>query len=222
MYEPKITIIGSGLVGSQTALLLLIQNITDTIYIYDKNHNKAVGESMDINQCMSVLNNEKNCIPVDEIPKSDIIIVAVGRRRNPGEIRTDLYNENLIEIIDVARHIRLESSKAIILMVTNPSDDLSVDMAYYTSCKVYPIGTKLDTARLRELIHSKHNLPRNDIHAFVTGEHGENMIMHDAYGVTPKECKDIAINTIIAKGSTVYAPAMVVVNKIKEIIEQNQ
>ena len=53
----KISIIGTGLVGSQTALLMLLENIVDKVYLYDKNHTKALGEAMDINQCMSVLKN---------------------------------------------------------------------------------------------------------------------------------------------------------------------
>ena len=90
----KISIIGGGLVGSQTALLMLLQDVADNVYLYDKDHTKALGEVMDINQCMSVLNNEKECITNDDISiidDSDIIIVAVGRRRIVDEIRTDLF-----------------------------------------------------------------------------------------------------------------------------------
>ena len=90
----KISIIGTGLVGSQTALLMLLENIVDKVYLYDKNHTKALGEAMDINQCMSVLKNEKECITNNDISiisDSDIIIVAVGRRRVADEVRTDLF-----------------------------------------------------------------------------------------------------------------------------------
>jgi len=217
----KILIIGSGMVGSQTALLLLLEDITDTVYLYDKNTDKARGESMDINQCMSVMNNEKECIAISNVQSSDIIIVAIGRRRVPGEIRADLFKDNQHDVIDVCRLIQLQAPKAVILMATNPSDDFTRLAKELTSCEVHSIGTDLDTARLRELIHSKTDVPRKDITAYVSGEHSENMVVHDTDKATAEQCIQIAINTISLKGATVFAPSMTIVNKVRSIIEQN-
>jgi L-lactate dehydrogenase len=218
----KITIIGSGLVGSQTALLLLLSDITDKVYLYDKNYQKALGESMDINQCMSVLNNEKECITdpnIAIITKSDYIIITLGRRRVKGEIRTDLLKDNLPEIIEISRIIKEYSPNAVILMVTNPSDDLAIKCRDITESMVIPIGNELDTARLREIIHQKIRKPRQEIEAYVTGEHGENMVCHGVDNETSEIAKQIAINTIIKKGATVYAPAMTIVNTLRRLIE---
>ena len=220
----KISIIGTGLVGSQTALMLLLENIVNTVYIFDKDRNKAEGEAMDINQCMSVKKNEKICINGDDISiinNSDIVIVAIGRRRIPGEVRTDLFEPNKNDVIEVCESIKLHSPKAKILMVTNPSDDFAKLAQELTSCTVYSIGTELDTARLRELIRSKTSKPRSEITSYVTGEHGENMLVHGTEEITAKECTKIAIETISKKGSTVYGPAMAVTNEVKRIIEQN-
>ena len=220
----KISIIGTGLVGSQTALLLLLENIVDMVYVYDKDRNKADGEAMDINQCMSVMKNEKACINGDDISiinNSDIVIVTIGRRRVPGEIRTDLFEPNKNDVIEVCESIKLHSPKAKILMVTNPSDDFATLAQELTSCTVYSIGTELDTARLRELIRTKTSKPRKDITSYVSGEHGENMLVHGTDEITAKECTEIAIKTISKKGSTVYGPAMTVINQVKQIIEQN-
>ena len=211
----KISIIGSGLVGSQTALLMLLGDVVDKVYLYDKNHIKASGEAMDINQCMSVLNNEKECITNDDISiidDSDIIIVAVGRRRIVNETRTDLFMPNKNDVMDVCNSIKTHAPNAVILMVTNPSDDFAKLARELTSCVVHSIGTDLDTARLRELIHMKTSTPRREITSYVSGEHGENMIIHGTDDATAKECIRIAIDTISKKGSTVYAPAMSIVN----------
>ena len=162
----KISIIGTGLVGSQTALLMLLENIVDKVYLYDKNHTKALGEAMDINQCMSVLKNEKECITNNDISiisDSDIIIVAVGRRRVADEVRTDLFEPNKNDIIDVCGSIKLHAPNATILMVTNPSDDFTKLAHELTSCNVNSIGTALDTARLRELVHITTSSPRKEI-----------------------------------------------------------
>ena len=221
----KISIIGSGLVGSQTALLMLLGDVVDKVYLYDKNHIKASGEAMDINQCMSVLNNEKECITNDDISiidDSDIIIVAVGRRRVISEIRTDLFVPNKNEIIDVCDSIKIHAPNATILMVTNPSDDFAKLARELTSCVVHPIGIELDTARLRELIHIKTSKPRREITAYVSGEHGENMLIHGTDDTTARECIKISINTISKKGATVYAPAMTIVNEVRRIIEQDK
>lgn len=221
----KISIIGSGLVGSQIALFLLLQNVVEKIFLFDKNYDKALGESMDINQCMSVLNNEKECITSEDISlinNSDVVVVVIGRRRKIGEIRTDLFLPNKNDIQKTCENIKKYSPNAIIVMVTNPSDDFSKMAHELTSCKVFSVGTDLDTARLRELIHSKTSKPRKEITAYVSGEHGENMKIHGVEGKIIEECSQIAINTISKKGATVFAPAMSTVNKIKEIIEQNK
>ena len=218
----KISIIGGGLVGSQTALLLLLEDVVDKIYLYDKNHVKALGEAMDINQCMSVLGNEKECITNDDvsiIDDSDIVIVVVGRRRMVNEIRTDLFVPNRNDIIDVCNSIKNHAPNATILMVTNPSDDFAKLARKLTSCVVHSVGIELDTASIRELIHIKTSTPRREITSYVSGEHGENMSVHGTDDATAKECTQIAINTISKKGATVYAPAMSVVNKVRRIIE---
>ena len=180
---------------------------------------------MDINQCMSVLNNEKECITNDDISiidDSDIIIVAVGRRRVISEIRTDLFVPNKNEIIDVCDSIKIHAPNATILMVTNPSDDFAKLARELTSCVVHSIGIELDTARLRELIHIKTSKPRREITAYVSGEHGENMLIHGTDDTTARECIKISINTISKKGATVYAPAMTIVNEVRRIIEQDK
>lgn len=221
----KISILGGGLVGSQTALLILLQDVANTVYLYDKDHTKALGEVMDINQCMSVLNNEKKCITNDNISiieNSDIVIVAIGRRRVINEVRTDLFIPNKKDIVDVCNSIKTHAPNAVILMVTNPSDDFAKLARELTLCVVHPIGTDLDTARLRELIHMKTSTPRREITAYVSGEHGENMIIHGTDDVTAKECISIAINTISKKGATVYAPAMSIVNEVRKIIKQDK
>ena len=221
----KISIIGTGLVGSQTALLMLLENIVDKVYLYDKNHTKALGEAMDINQCMSVLKNEKECITNNDISiisDSDIIIVAVGRRRVADEVRTDLFEPNKNDIIDVCGSIKLHAPNATILMVTNPSDDFTKLAHELTSCKVNSIGTELDTARLRELVHIKTSKPRKEITSYVSGEHGENMLIHGTDEITAKQCSKIAIETISKKGATVYAPAMTIVNEVRRVIEQDK
>ena len=221
----KISIIGGGLVGSQTALLILLQDVADNVYLYDKDHTKALGEVMDINQCMSVLNNEKECITNDDISiidDSDIIIVAVGRRRIVNETRTDLFMPNKNDVMDVCNSIKTHAPNAVILMVTNPSDDFAKLARELTSCVVHSIGIELDTARLRELIHMKTSAPRREITSYVSGEHGENMIIHGTDDATAKECTRIAIDTISKKGATIYAPAMSIVNEVRRIIEQDK
>ena len=216
----KITVIGAGLVGSHVALFLLLRDVTDKVYLYDKDYKKALGESMDINQSMSVLGNEKECITdpnIAIIKDSDIIIICVGRRRKIGEIRTDLYEDNIPEIIEISKIIKEYCKNPIILMVTNPSDNLTEKCREITKTNVISIGNELDTARLRELVHQKTGKPRKEIDSFVSGEHGEGMICHGVDKETAYQGTQIAINTITKKGATVFAPALSVVETIKRL-----
>ena len=87
----KITIIGSGSVGSTIAYTLTVQGIASEIVMIDINEEKAKGEALDIRQGVPF------CTPCsvyagsyEDAKDSDIVIITSGIARKPGQTRLDL------------------------------------------------------------------------------------------------------------------------------------
>lgn len=213
----KVSIIGAGLVGSNVALFTLLHTDLDKVYLFDIKKDKVEGECMDINQCMSSMDSEKECIN-GSLEGSDIVVICVGRRRVPGETRQDLRVDNMETILSVGVNIKVKCPNAKVLMVTNPSDNFTNLLKYQFDLDVIGIGTELDTARLVEHIHHTTGVTRQSIEAYAYGPHGEDMMFEGIDEATEIAARQIAINTISKKGATVFAPAMVVVNTIRRLL----
>ena len=54
--KSKVVIVGCGLVGSSTAFSLLTQGVCDEIMMVDINQEKALGEVLDLKDCVEYLN----------------------------------------------------------------------------------------------------------------------------------------------------------------------
>ena len=92
----KITIIGTGSVGSTIAYTLTATNIASEIVMIDINDKKAMGEALDIRQ------GTPFCAPCSiyagsyaDAKDSDIVIITSGVARKPGQTRLDLAQINV-------------------------------------------------------------------------------------------------------------------------------
>ena len=174
----KITIIGSGSVGSTIAYTLTVQGIASEIVMIDINEEKAKGEALDIRQGVPF------CTPCsvyagsyEDAKDSDIVIITSGIARKPGQTRLDLAQTNVNIIKSITPNITKYAPDAIYLFVSNP-----VDILTYTFCKCSGIpesrilgsGTILDTARLRARLSEYYQINQQNVHAYVLGEHGDS------------------------------------------------
>lgn len=222
----RVSIFGAGEIGSHVALLLLERKVVRDICLIDTDGRKAEGQAMDLNQFLSERKSDWD-VTFSTDPKkcagSRICVIAVGRRRMPGELRTDLFSSNSPEVARVAEYIRQYAPESIVIVVTNPLDEMT-EVVYrvtkFPPNRVIGMGNSLDTARFREVIHQNTGKPRSAINCFVIGEHGEGMT--HIYEHTDQHLENLsrrtAINTIERKGATVFAPASAVVTLIDTII----
>jgi len=174
----KITIIGSGSVGSTIAYTLVVDAIATEIVMIDINVEKSLGEALDIRQGVSF------CSPVTiyagayaDAKDSDIVILTSGLARKPGQSRFDLAQAN----VDITKMIIPEIVKyapdAIYIIVSNPVDVLTYQFHKTSGLKPNQIigsGTILDTARLRARISDYYKINQQNVHAYVFGEHGDS------------------------------------------------
>ncbi len=174
----KITIIGSGSVGSTIAYTLTIQGLADEIVMIDINNQKAYGEALDIQQ------GTPFCTPCSvysgdypDAAGSDIVIITSGAARKPGMSRLDLAQTNVNILKSITPEITKYAPEAIYVIVSNP-----VDILTYVFCKISGIpeervigsGTILDTARLRAKLSKIYGINQRNVHAYVMGEHGDS------------------------------------------------
>ncbi len=177
----KITIIGTGSVGSTIAYTLTATNIASEIVMIDVNDKKAMGEALDIRQ------GTPFCAPCSiyagsyaDAKDSDIVIITSGVARKPGQTRLDLAQINVDILKSIIPQITKYAPDATYIIVSNP-----VDILTYTFCKCSDIpeeriigsGTILDTARLRSRLADYFTLNQQNVHAYVLGEHGDTSVV---------------------------------------------
>ena len=174
----KITVIGSGNVGSTIAYTLTVQGIASEIIMIDLNQEKSLGEALDIRQGVSF------CSPAtvyagnyEDAAGSDIVVITSGMARKPGQSRLDLAQANVNIIKSIADKIVPVCPEATYVIVSNPVDILTYVFLKHTGLpqeRVIGSGTVLDTARLRSRISEYYSVNQKNVHAYVLGEHGDS------------------------------------------------
>lgn len=174
----KITVIGSGNVGSTIAYTLTVMGIASEIVMIDVNEEKSLGEALDIRQGVSF------CSPTsvyagsyDDAADSDIVVITSGMARKPGQSRLDLAQCNVDIIKSIADKIVPVAPNATYVIVSNPVDVLTYVFLKHTGLpaeRVIGSGTVLDTARLRSRISEYYSVNQKNVHAYVLGEHGDS------------------------------------------------
>ena len=174
----KISIIGTGSVGSTIAYTLTVMGIASEIVMIDINNERALGEALDIRQgtpfcsACSVYAGDYH-----DAEGSNIVIITSGIARKPGQSRLELAQTNVDITKSIIPEITKHAPDAIYIVVSNP-----VDVLTYTFCKrsglpesrIIGSGTILDTARLRSRISEYYSINQSNVHAYVFGEHGDS------------------------------------------------
>ena len=174
----KVSIIGTGSVGSTIAYTLTVMGLASEIVMIDINNEKALGEALDIRQ------GTPFCGPCSiyagsyrDAEGSNIVIITSGIARRPGQSRLDLAQTNVNIIKSIIPQITKYAPDAKYIIVSNP-----VDILTYVFCKqsglpernIIGSGTILDTARLRSRLSEYFKINQQNVHAYVMGEHGDS------------------------------------------------
>jgi L-lactate dehydrogenase len=245
----KVTIVGTGFVGSTTAYTLMLGGHVSELLLIDINTEKAVGEVMDLNHGMPFARPLKIYAgDYRDCADSDIIIISAGANQKPGETRLDLVHKNAEIFKQVIRNIIWYNTDCILLVVTNPVDILTYvtyKISGFPAGKVIGSGTVLDTARFKYLIGNHTGIDPRDVQTYIIGEHGDTEVATwsatsiagmpmDEYCKKCKSCeemisrtelfysvRDAAYEIINRKGATYYAVALAV-RRIVEAIARDE
>jgi malate dehydrogenase len=178
---PKVTVVGAGNVGANTALLLALKELADVVLI-DVAEGLARGKALDLMHMRSlerfgpaITGTERYA----DTAGSDIVVVTAGVPRKPGMTREDLLGVNAGIVRSVLEGALPASPDALYLFVTNPLDvmtNLAYRIAGLPKQRLFGMGGVLDTARFIYAIAQETGADPSRIEALVVGAHGEAMV----------------------------------------------
>ena len=174
----KISIIGTGSVGSTIAYTLTVMGLASEIVMIDINNEKALGEALDIRQgtpfcgaCSIYAGDYRDAAD------SDIVILTSGVARKAGQSRLELAQINVNITKMIIPEITKYAPNATYIIVSNPVDILTYTFNKFSDIpesRIIGSGTILDTARLRARLSEYYNINQGNVHAYVFGEHGDS------------------------------------------------
>ena len=179
MEKSKVVIVGTGFVGMSYAYALLNQGAVEELILIDINHEKALGEAMDLNHGLPFAPRKMTIRAGDysECKDAGLVVITAGVNQKDGETRIELLTRNASIMKSVVKNVMESGFDGIILVASNPVDILAY-VAWKESglpvTKVIGSGTLLDTGRLRYEISRIVNIDSRNVHAYILGEHGDS------------------------------------------------
>ena len=156
MRQPKIVIVGAGLVGGSAALFAAVAIPSAQIVIIDLERVRAEGQALDLAHATAFWGHDRVRAGDDaDARDADIVVVTAGAGVKPGQTRLDLVQTNARILGEILDRIAPLAPEAIWVIATNPCDPLAhVAQARLRGPRgqVISTGTSLDTARLRALL----------------------------------------------------------------------
>jgi malate dehydrogenase len=184
----KVTVVGAGFYGSTTALRLAEYNIFETVVLTDIVEGKPEGLALDMNQSRSIEGFETKVVGAtttadgagyEATANSDVVVITAGLPRKPGMSRMDLIGVNAGIVRGVAENIAKHSPNAVIIVVSNPLDEMTALAQLATGFaknKVMGQAGMLDTARFTNFVAEKLGVAVGSVKTLTLGSHGDTMV----------------------------------------------
>jgi malate dehydrogenase len=180
----KVTVVGAGFYGSTTALRLAEYDIFETVVLTDIVEGKPEGIALDMNQSRPVEGFETKVVGVgggsyEGTEGSDVVVITAGLPRKPGMSRMDLIETNAKIVRQVAENIAATSPDAVIIVVSNPLDEMTALAQLATGfpkSRVMGQAGMLDTARFTNNVAEELGVPVGSVKTLTLGSHGDTMV----------------------------------------------
>ena len=177
----KISIIGAGMTGSTTAHWLAEREIADLVLV-DIIEGMPQGKALDIQEALPVIGKDVIVSGGNDYSitaGSDIVVITAGIPRKPGMSREDLLTTNANIVSSAVENTLKHSPEAIYIILTNPLDTMT-----YLAMKVGQLPRErivgqagiLDSARMRAFVAMETGVSVENIHCYVLGGHGDEMV----------------------------------------------
>jgi malate dehydrogenase len=246
MSPMKVTVVGSGFVGQTTAMRIIEKGLAEVCLI-DIIEDKPQGLALDLKEAAPVEGYEPSIVGTNDYADtagSDVVVITAGFPRQPGMSRMDLLGKNAAIMRDVVGNVVPGSPGAILLVVSNPLDEmtfLAAEESGFPKERVFGMAGVLDSARLRYFIAEELGVSPNVVDAVTLGSHGDSMVAlprHATVDGRPlPELADQAtldrlvrrtrdggaeIVALLKSGSAYYAPSASVVAMVEAIVTDSK
>ena len=241
MSPMKVTVVGSGFVGQTTAMRIIEKSLAEVCLI-DIIAGKPQGLALDLKEAAPVEGYEPTIVGTNDYAdtaESDLVVITAGFPRQPGMSRMDLLGKNAAIMRDVVGNVVPGSPGAILLVVSNPLDEmtfLAAEESGFPKERVFGMAGVLDSARLRYFIAEELGVSPNVVDAITLGSHGDSMVALPRHATVEgrplPELADQAtldrlfqrtrdggaeIVALLKSGSAYYAPSASVVAMVEAI-----
>ena len=242
----KTTVVGSGFVGQTAAMRLLEKGLGDVVLI-DIIEGKPQGLALDLKEAAPVEGYEPTIVGTNDYADtagSDVVVITAGFPRKPGMSRMDLLGKNAAIMSDVVAKIAPGSPNAILIVVSNPLDEmtfLAAERSGFPRERVFGMAGVLDSARLRYFIAEELGVSTTGVEAMTLGSHGDAMVALPRHAtVNGKPLPELVdeqtlerlfqrtrdggaeIVALLGTGSAYYAPSASVVAMVEAIAKDTK
>ena len=242
----RVTVVGSGFVGQTTAMRLVQRGLAEVVLI-DIIEGLPQGLALDLRQSAPVVGFEPHITGTNDYADtagSDVVVITAGFPRQPGMSRMDLLGKNAGIVREVVERVAPVSPEAIIIVVTNPLDEmtfLAAEMSGFPKERVIGMAGVLDSARLRAFIAEELGVSPLVVHAMTLGSHGDSMVPLPRHAtvdgkpltelVDPATLERLYARTrdagaeivdLLKKGSAYYAPSASAAKMVDSIVHNTE
>ncbi|MBN1225971.1 MAG: malate dehydrogenase [Deltaproteobacteria bacterium] len=243
----KISVVGSGNVGSTVAMRVAEKELADVVLI-DILEGVPAGKALDLTEAAPIECHDSRIIGVtndySQVKDSEIVIITAGVPRKPGMSRDDLLSTNAGIMKAVVKEVAAAAPDSILIIVSNPLDAMchvALDTSGFKKNKVIGMAGVLDSARFRSFIAMELNVSVENTHAFVLGAHGDTMVPLPRYStvagipitelIPPERIEALIQRTrngggeivnLLKTGSAYYAPASAATEMAEAIIKDKK
>ncbi len=175
----KVSIIGTGHVGTTIAFTLVVKGGCDELLLVNRTRRRAEGEAADLQHAaaFSARQMRIEAGSLQDTASSDVIVLAQSVPAGSDlKSRNDLAKGNAVLMRDCVPRLAELNPNAIFIVVTNPVDvmtHLVLQLSGLSANQVIGTGTLIDSARFRTCLSQELSIHPDDIRAYVLGEHGD-------------------------------------------------
>jgi malate dehydrogenase len=178
---PKVSVIGSGNVGSALAQRIAEKNLANVVLL-DIEPGRPQGIALDLMEARGIELHDCEIIGTDDYRDtagSAVVVITAGIPRKPGMTRDDLMKTNAKIVVETAQKAIAQSPNALLIVVTNPLDVVTY-LAWKATAlpphRVMGMAGILDSSRLETFIAMELGISSTGVNAMVLGSHGDLMV----------------------------------------------
>lgn len=174
-FMKRVSIIGTGGVGSTIAAMTMSKNVADEILLVDAMQDFLKGQVLDLSDANINNGTKVRSATWKEAGQADVIIITAGAKQRSGESRQEVKEAlslllniriTIIQLVDrnyeilkqVIGEMQPIQQDAVMLLVSNPVDvltSIAQKLAGLPKNRVFGSGTFLDSSRLNVYLSDK-------------------------------------------------------------------